>query len=58
MHQVDDAPDDVGVGVASWQVHDKGLVDLDQRDRQVAQICERGKAGAEVIDGQSEACRG
>jgi hypothetical protein len=43
VDQVDDAPDDVGVGDALWEIHHKGFVDLDLRDGQVAQISERGK---------------
>ena len=53
--EVDRRPDDGGIGAIVRQLGDEGLVDLEFVHGQVADLRERGIAGAEVVDGNLDA---
>jgi hypothetical protein len=55
--ELDDRPGQGGVLAVAGDRVDEGLVDLEDVDREAAQVAERGVAGAEVVDRQPDAER-
>jgi len=53
--QVDHGVDQLAIFLAQLHAGDEALVDLEQLDRQAVEVDERGKSGAEVVQGETHA---